>query len=218
MDLSSINNSKKIKYAILLIIIGYLFYLYGPQWYKYPNTDEVIRDPIQVSVEKESFEQEFKGETYTIKPKATYDIKASIKSKHRYYFDSASGVSNIDFTAVWGGLHTKEANRHLKYYQFNRYSYYWWYEDSGVDSNYFFNHVSNIHIIAADADISKQLNKIKTGDFVHLTGYLVSVTNPEGYKILDSSMTRYDSGGGACEVLYVETVRILDPDKSINEQ
>ncbi|HEY5733557.1 MAG TPA: hypothetical protein VIU36_02225, partial [Gammaproteobacteria bacterium] len=48
----------------------------------------------------------------------------------------------------------------------------------------------------------------KTGDVVKLKGFLVSINSDDGWS-WKSSMTRNDTGKGACEVILVDDFRIM---------
>jgi hypothetical protein len=43
---------------------------------------------------------------------------------------------------------------------------------------------------------------------VHLEGFLVDAARPGGWR-WNTSMTRDDTGGGACELIYVERVDVV---------
>jgi hypothetical protein len=62
-----------------------------------------------------------------------------------------------------------------------------------------------MHLIPATSDVREQLEDVRAGHIVHLRGYLVRVDGPNGY-VWRSSLTRDDTGNGACELFYVEEV------------
>ena len=62
-------------------------------------------------------------------------------------------------------------------------------------------HSANTHIIPASADVLRTLRQIRTNHYVELEGYLVNVVL-EG-TTLRISLSRTDSGAGACGRLYV---------------
>jgi hypothetical protein len=68
-------------------------------------------------------------------------------------------------------------------------------------------HSANMHMIPADAEIESQLKSIRPGNMVHLKGLLVEVTSKEGFR-WKSSLTRADTGGGACELIVVESLYV----------
>lgn len=70
-------------------------------------------------------------------------------------------------------------------------------------------YITNNHLIPADENVKKLIEKIEKDDYVQLSGYLVNATWNQGiYKYrLESSLDRNDVGSGACEILYVEDVK-----------
>jgi hypothetical protein len=65
-----------------------------------------------------------------------------------------------------------------------------------------------MHMIAADAKVGKALQSIKAGDIVRLQGCLVEAKTAEGWR-WKSSLTRDDTGRGACELVLVQSVEVL---------
>jgi hypothetical protein len=64
-----------------------------------------------------------------------------------------------------------------------------------------------MHMIPANAAIERQLKSIRPGNMVHLKGFLVEVATTEGWR-WKSSLNRADTGGGACELILVESLYI----------
>jgi len=69
-------------------------------------------------------------------------------------------------------------------------------------------HSANTHVIAADAHVGLQLKRLRVGQVVRLMGSLVDGVRDDGVSI-HTSLTRSDSGAGACEVMLVEGVEVL---------
>ena len=67
--------------------------------------------------------------------------------------------------------------------------------------------LSNNHIIPANKEILKTLHAIRVGDIIDLRGYLAGVEQ-NGEWIWFSSLSRTDTGDGACEIVYAEELRI----------
>jgi len=65
-----------------------------------------------------------------------------------------------------------------------------------------------MHVISANEDVSKLIRRLRAGEVVRMRGYLVNVTGPRGFH-WNTSLTRTDSGHGACELYYVENVERL---------
>ena len=61
---------------------------------------------------------------------------------------------------------------------------------------------ANMHLIPADDAVAAALRRIERGQRVRIDGWLVEVNANDGWR-WRSSLTREDSGGGACELVYV---------------
>ncbi|PYE49009.1 hypothetical protein [Deinococcus yavapaiensis] len=62
---------------------------------------------------------------------------------------------------------------------------------------------ANMHLIPARDTVARQLGRLKPGHLVHLTGLLVNLARFDGWT-WRSSLTRTDSGSGACELVYMQ--------------
>ena len=61
---------------------------------------------------------------------------------------------------------------------------------------------ANMHMIPATDDVAAALAGVRKGDRVRIDGWLVEAHAADGWR-WRSSTRRDDSGGGACEVVYV---------------
>jgi hypothetical protein len=66
-------------------------------------------------------------------------------------------------------------------------------------------HSANTHVVPPDTLVAAELKRLRVGQVVHLSGYLVSGVRDDGAYI-NTSLTRSDSGPGSCEVMLVEEV------------
>lgn len=57
--------------------------------------------------------------------------------------------------------------------------------------------------------VRKTIAEANIGDQIVLRGYLADYTNPKGY-LRKTSITRTDTGNGACETIWVEQASIID--------
>lgn len=64
-----------------------------------------------------------------------------------------------------------------------------------------------MHMIPADRSIEKAMRSVRKGQIVHFKGKLVEVSGGGGF-VWRSSMTRNDTGNGACELVYVESFEV----------
>jgi hypothetical protein len=147
----------------------------------------------------------FKG--YSIRELAHFQAKGLLLSKINY--SSASGehrgvLSPSDFAIGWGPMSIPNNLKNFTYFQKGRFFYY-----ASVMSfaetaaRYHADwHVSNIHLIPADNNIAEAIDRIKPRDIVTLKGSLVEVFY-QHQRIWKSSLSRTDTGDGACELLFV---------------
>jgi hypothetical protein len=60
-----------------------------------------------------------------------------------------------------------------------------------------------MHLIPADDGVERALSRVRPGHVVELRGQLVEARGDNGFQ-WRSSLTREDSGNGACEIVFVE--------------
>ena len=73
---------------------------------------------------------------------------------------------------------------------------------------------SNNHLIPADPEIARRIGAIQVGDQIRMTGLLVDYqVAKDGRRLLArrTSLTRGDTGNGACEILYVTALTVVAP-------
>jgi hypothetical protein len=144
-------------------------------------------------------------------PKAEYTLKGVVKSKKKYS-DYPSQISEYDLTFAWGELNKDEIDAFIQYSQSGRWYYYKYKAGTPVSGDYIAKHSANVHIIHKDKNVLNQIKKVNPGDYVILKGYLVDVNfnKNQSDPLWRTSTTREDTGNGACEILFVEKVEIVD--------
>jgi len=143
---------------------------------------------------------------YRIAPLATFDIRARVILSARYRFGRESDLSPVDLVLGWGAMSDTTVLKHFSFSQNGR-TYSWRTNTFPVPRDMIETHSANMHMIPADAEIESQLKSIRPGNMVHLKGLLVEVTSKEGFR-WKSSLTRADTGGGACELILVESLYV----------
>lgn len=145
---------------------------------------------------------------------ASYSISAKVESA-KAYDDSISSAIPYDLLLSWGQMATSDVDSKLTWEQGNRQG-----SVSGalggsnganVSTSYVINHVSNNHLIPANDRIREALSTIRPGDLIKIDGRLVDVrlhTDDSRVLSVSSSKTRTDQGDGACEVIFVEHLKI----------
>lgn len=142
-----------------------------------------------------------------IKLLAEYELKGVVKEKKRYK-DYPSQISRYDIVIAWGELNSEALDPHIKYSQGSRWYYYKYSPEFPRDASYIVENSANVHLVHADDKVLKEIKKIDTDDYVSIEGYLIEVTFTNGP--WRSSLTRTDTGNGACEIMYVTDIDIVD--------
>jgi len=144
--------------------------------------------------------------------KREYEITAIMVSKKRYHYGWESKILPYDFALAWGKLADPEMKKFIKYSQMRRFYFYKYTRDCPLTQEYIGEHSSNNHLIPANKNILNVFRKIKKGDVIQLCGYLVNIKGTYKGKDVNwkTSTSRTDTGNGACEVFYVEKVRLKD--------
>ena len=144
---------------------------------------------------------------WRLTPRARYDITARILGREDYHFDTLSGLIPEDLALGWGPM---SDNRVLQAFEITQGArFYSWRPKRAlpIPQRTVIEHSANTHVIPADAMVARQLRRLRVGQVVHLTGYLVNGVRDDGAYI-NTSLTRSDSGPGACEVMLVESVEV----------
>jgi hypothetical protein len=154
----------------------------------------------------------FNYQQYTITPLADFSLKARVLAREDYRFDRGASLSPTDLALGWGPMSDSQMLNQIKISQGNRF-YYWHVDTFPLPREAIETHSANMHMIPADAAIKAQLSDVRVGQLIQLEGYLVQATGPDGF-IWKSSLTRQDTGAGACELVYVK--KLLVQSSAIN--
>jgi len=145
---------------------------------------------------------------WRLTPRARYDITARILGREDYHFDGLSDLIPEDLALGWGPM---SDNRVLQAFEITQGArFYSWRPKRmlPIPQQAVIEHSANTHVIPADAVVARQLKRLRVGQVVHLNGYLVNGVRDDGAYIT-TSLTRTDTGPGACEVMLVEEVDTL---------
>lgn len=145
---------------------------------------------------------------YRMTPLARISLEARVLGHERYYFDRPSDLSPIDLALGWGPMSANQVLERMKIYQSGRY-YFWQAPRLPIPGREISRHSANMHMIPSSNQIARALKRVRSGQVVQLSGYLVKIEAPDGWQ-WRSSLSRKDTGNGSCEVIYVKDFRIRD--------
>ncbi len=196
----------------LLLLIGCgLLVLYGAHgwWVQRPLSQPpgvlVADPPRQAPVDEPS---DWQRESYLIRPLARYEVEARIVGRENYRFDATADLSPMDLALGWGRLSDSAVLDRLELRQSSRWLSWRYDYPPPVPPDEIQRSLANVHVIPADERVERILGRLRPGQVVALSGYLVEVRGA-GRGAWVSSLSREDTGKGACEIMWVEDIRVL---------
>ena len=146
----------------------------------------------------------FRHGDYEVTPRAAYDIEARVLSVEPYSMDAGAGLAPLDFAVGWGPLSDSAVLEHFRVSQGARF-FTIYPDEQAIDINTALRFGANMHLIPATSTVEEQLEDVRAGHIVRLRGLLVNARRADGWT-WNTSLSRDDSGAGACELFYVESV------------
>ncbi len=193
------------KTALLVIIALWAGWAY---WSGRPiaRADGVLApdDPVQTGFDQPQASIAFKGAT--LRPLAVFSLTARVLSRDDYHFDAESKLSPTDLALGWGRMSDSAVLHNIDVSQGGRF-YRWQVEVFPIPRREIETHSANMHMIPANPLVARELKRVREGDLVTLSGFLVEADKPDGRR-WRSSLTRSDTGDGACELIWVQDLAI----------
>ena len=165
-----------------------------------------LKEPVQAEPTATSFAETRGRRTFRITPRAAYDVAARVGATERYRSGASGSLLPWDFVLTWGAVTEAPAWNHISFTQTGRF-YLWSTRDAPLDLGYIASHTANTHLLPGSPRVASALARVRRGDVVRLEGDLVDIDGPDGF-LWRTSLTRTDTGAGACETLYVRAVTI----------
>ena len=189
----------------ILLVVGSPFGMLGGGARRHPNGILVVEEPKQSSLSPA--EHWTRGE-YRVTAVASYSLRARLVQSRSYWFGREADLSPTDFLLAWGVASDQQVQDAISTSLSGRY-YRWWPKERALptDSGSISESMANTHVIPASEAVRRDLDRVAPGDVIELSGYLVNVTAKDGWR-WTTSLTRTDAGAGACELMWVESVRI----------
>ena len=159
--------------------------------------------PVQVDLEHGAQLQQ--GDV-TLTTRAHVDITARVLSRKDYSFGADARLIPEDLALGWGRMSDSAVLAQIEISQSDRF-YYWHVKQFPIPRREIETSSANMHMIPADAGVLHQLRAVRPGEVVHIEGFLVDASRADGWH-WNTSMTRDDTGAGACELVYVESLDI----------
>lgn len=198
--------------SILLLLVSFV------QKDKLPGKKKIhkglYKQPIQTQTTARPFDTIVGGRAYHITPLYDYELYGLVVS----YYDSTGWwdithkflwkdyINIKDICVVYGYNVITEVYKDMR---FKSGSWTCWPKTVTEEarSKFFGPCLSNNHLVSDKKTVNKKIMKAEKGDQIHLKGYLVTYSHGGGTR--GTSLTREDTGNGACETIYVTDFKIL---------
>lgn len=145
---------------------------------------------------------------YQITPLQPFEMQARILSAKSYSHDQESDLVPIDLALGWGPMADLNVTNKITITQSNRW-YHWHVDTLPIARREIETHSANMHLIPATPEIAQAIQSAKEGSMIEFEGDLVEVRSVEKNWHWKSSLTRKDTGAGACELILVTSFRQL---------
>jgi hypothetical protein len=143
---------------------------------------------------------------YKLQAVASYELTARVLSTERYWLADASDLVPVDVAVGWGPMSDEGVLSGLNISQNNRFFFYRWENRPPIPSKDIAAHAANIHVISANDEVARTVKRLRRGEIVTMRGFLVNAARDDGWH-WRSSLSRTDTGRGACELFYVQECR-----------
>jgi hypothetical protein len=193
--------------ALLAIALAFVVYSFLHRPITYPSGVLIDSEPAQIEIGRGTEEIGFGA--YKLKPLARFSLDGRILHRKVYRYDRESKLAPVDLAVGWGPMSDQAVLDRLEISQSTRFYWYQYQLPPPIPREEIISHSTNIHVIPATPEIAAFCKSLRSGDLIHLEGDLVEASGPEmGH--WRSSLSRTDSGDGACELMLVQDCSRLD--------
>jgi len=217
--LSSFKN-RIVKYGFFIGLALFIMTLFVKD--RYPSKEEMrkelYKEPVQTKVALQPFIKEVGGYSYVIEPVYSYELYGMVVTFHHtqtwwdmYHKDWGDVINIKDLCVIWGENLSSEVYQKMKFSS-GSWTCYASFKRGSRQKDWvkFKGHaLSNNHLLAKNKKINKAIMATERGDQIYMKGYLANYGRKDSGGRRRSSLTRTDTGNGACETVYVTDFRIL---------
>lgn len=135
-------------------------------------------------------------------PLAGFSVDARVLGREDYRFGREADYSPTDLALGWGRMADQAVLARLSISQGGRWFRYRWQGDPPIPADEIRRSSANMHMVPASERVAAALARIEAGQRVRIDGWLIQIDGANGRWHWRSSLTREDSGDGACELVY----------------
>lgn len=192
----------RVAVAAAILLLGYLWWDGRPV--NQPPGVLAPEEPIQTNLPKEEF---LPHGDFVVAKVAHFEVTARVLGKERYWFGREARLVPYDLALGWGRMSDTDVLDEISISQRGRY-YFWSVRDFPIPRREIITSSANMHLVPASDEVRDALGSVRPGHIVHFEGYLSRIIGPDGWR-WTTSMTRTDTGNGACELVWVESFEVV---------
>lgn len=192
------------RWIFIIVVIAAGWYWWSPGKIARPPGVLAAAAPLQTALAEPAPALSKAG--YQIRPLARFEIEARVLGVEHYRFDRGADLSPVDLALGWGRMSDTAVLDRIRITQSGRF-YYWSTPDYPIPRREIETSSANMHLVPATDVVARQLANVRRGHVVRLAGYLIEVRGADGWP-WKSSLTRTDTGQGACELIWVERLEL----------
>ncbi|PXX37216.1 hypothetical protein [Undibacterium pigrum] len=192
------------RWLIVVIIVIFAVQHWRNRPLPVPAGSIAPNDPVQTMLSKGTV---YEQNNYKLTALADFTVEARVLSKQTYSSDREAQLAPVDLALGWGAMSDTAVLDKLSIGQSNRFYFYRWDTEPPRPASEIATHSANMHLIPTSSAVEKTLREVRVGQVVKIRGQLVEATAADGWR-WRSSLTREDTGAGACELIRVESVEV----------
>ena len=180
--------------------------------YRWYSTRDIEREPGVLAAD-EPWQSDIRAgeridrDGFRLVPRAEFSATVRVLHRADYDIGPLARLVPTDFAVGWGPMSDSKVLASIEISQGNRF-YYWRTESWPIDRRQIERNSANWHVIAGNPRVRETLARLRSGSVVELRGQLVDIEGKEG--AMRTSLTREDTGAGACEILLASSARVMD--------
>ena len=176
----------------------------------------VLSEPRQTPTQSSPFETKVNDQTYTVTPLFDYELSGVVVTDYEsgslgdiYHHRQWKDFLNVkDLCVVWGQNVKSGVFRKLRY-DSGPWTCFFQTPDRKTSAAFRSDQLSNNHLLTDDIDLHHRIMRAAPGDQVRIKGVLANYQNTAAGFDRGTSISRTDTGNGACETIYVTDFKIM---------
>ncbi len=173
---------------------------------------QIAAEPEQRKTRRQAFDVSYNTIDYEVRPEYEYELFGLVVSYRHHDGDSrmhrraGDHLNMLDVCVIWGDNVNNQRLDKIDFWN-GIFTCNVKTRDTAAWQAFDMTQLSNNHLISDRDDIREAVSGIRVGDQIRVRGLLARYESPGGER--GTSVTRTDTGDGACETIYVEEFSVV---------